>query len=82
MKTLGDALSVKMEKNASGDAKVSWTKVIVLRLGRASEKHQNIEENERVCENRRICLNACLHSLWPIFTPDTSESHGKLLYTL
>ncbi|XP_023125113.1 CD166 antigen homolog A isoform X1 [Amphiprion ocellaris] len=26
VKTVGDALSVKMEKNASGDAKVSWTK--------------------------------------------------------
>lgn len=27
MKTVGDTLSVKMEKSASGDPKVLWTKV-------------------------------------------------------
>lgn len=28
VKTVGDTLPVKMEKNSSGDAKVSWTKVM------------------------------------------------------
>lgn len=46
VKTLGDTLSVKTEKNASGDTKVSWTKVMVLGLG-LGKWHRNTEVNER-----------------------------------
>lgn len=37
VKTVGDALSVKVEKNASGDHKLSWTKVMGAGLGCWSE---------------------------------------------
>lgn len=33
MKTVGDTMDVKMEKNASGDAETTWTKVMGAEVG-------------------------------------------------